>query len=184
LLVAGAVLLGLTSCGGGDGSAAGQQSPPAEPAPGAVNGQITVFAASSLTDAFNEMKSNFEQAHPGTTVVFNFSGSSTLAAQIMQGAPAEVFASADQPQMQKVVEADTTAGKPTIFARNKLEIVVPKGNPGKVKSLADFSRPELKIAICAPEVPCGAAAQRAFKAAGVTPAPDTLEQTVRGVLTR
>ncbi|MGH3795409.1 MAG: molybdate ABC transporter substrate-binding protein [Pseudonocardiaceae bacterium] len=176
--------MGLISCGGGGGSAGGRHGPSPASSPGAVGGQVTVFAAASLTDAFTELKKEFEKANPGATVVFNFSGSSTLAAQIERGAPADVFASADAPQMQRVVAADPKVGKPIIFARNKLEIVVPKGNPGKVAGLADFSRPELRIAICASAVPCGAAAQRAFQAAGVTPAPDTLEQTVRAVLTK
>lgn len=168
LLVAGsAVLLGLIGCGRGDGG-----------------GEVTVFAAASLEEAFTEIGKDFEQANPGTTVRPSFAGSPTLATQIIQGAPADVFASADRAQMQEVVEAAQNAAEPTVFVRNKLEIVVPKGNPAQVDGLAAFGKPELKIAICAPEVPCGAAAQQAFEAAGVNPAPDTLEEDVKMVLAK
>ncbi|HEY6424520.1 MAG TPA: molybdate ABC transporter substrate-binding protein [Pseudonocardiaceae bacterium] len=132
-----------------------------------------VFAAASLNDAFTAIGKEFEKANPGTTVRFNFAASSTLAGQITQGAPVNVFASADQAQMQRVVSAEPVAGKPVIFARNKLEIAVPKNNPGHVDGLAAFGKPELKTAICAPQVPFGAAAEQVFKAAGITPAPNT-----------
>lgn len=168
MLVAGsAVLLGLTGCGGSDD-----------------NGEVTVFAAASLTEAFTEIAKDFEQANPDATVRLNFAGSTTLATQIIRGAPADVFASANRAQMDRVVEADQTAAAPTVFVQNKLQIVVPKGNPGNVDGLAAFGKPELDIAICAKEVPCGAAALQAFEVAGVSPAPDTLEQDVKAVLTK
>lgn len=168
LLVAGsAVLLGLTGCGGGDGS-----------------DEVTVFAAASLTEAFTEIAEDFEQANPDTTLRLNFAGSTTLAAQIIRGASAEVFVSANQAQMQRVTEADRAAGEPIVFVQNKLQIVVPKANPGNVDGLAAFGKPELDIALCAEQVPCGAASQQAFELAGIIPAADTLEQDVKAVLTK
>lgn len=181
LLLAGcAVLLALTGCGGDDG--AGAEQP--DQAPGQVSGEVTVFAAASLTEAFTELAEDFEQAHPGTTVQFNFAGSSGLAQQIVQGAPADVFASANPKQMQVVADAGEVAGQPVVFVTNTLQIVVPEGNPAGVAGLADFGREELRIALCAEQVPCGGVAAEAFQAAGVTPAPDTLEEDVKAVLTK
>lgn len=183
LLVAGcAVLLGLTGCGGSDGS--GEVGGGGGSAGGGAIGEVTVFAAASLTEAFTEIGKDFEQANPDATVRFNFAGSSTLAQQLIRGAPTDVFVSADRAQMQKVAEADQTAVEPTVFVQNKLQIVVPKANPGKVDGLAAFGKPELDTAICAEQVPCGAASQEAFALAGITPAPDTLEQDVKAVLTK
>jgi molybdate transport system substrate-binding protein len=95
-----------------------------------------------------------------------------------------VFASADQAQMKVVTDAGLQANNPTVFAENVLEIAVPKGNPGHVTGLADFARPDLTLAICAPDVPCGAAAARVFEAAGVTAEPDTEEEDVKAALTK
>jgi molybdate transport system substrate-binding protein len=178
--LAAAAALTVPACGGQQTSA-----PPASATPSnAVAGQITVFAAASLTDAFGEIGKAFEQANPGTTVQFNFVGSSTLAQQINQGAPADVFASANQAQMDVVAKAGSTTGTPTVFTSNTLQIVVPPGNPAGVQGLQDFGKQELKIALCAEQVPCGAASHQVFQAAGVTPAPDTSEQDVRAVLTK
>ena len=185
LLVAGsAVLVALTGCGGGEGTGVGQQSPPSEPSAGGVGGEITVFAAASLTEAFTEIAKDFEQAHPGATVQFNFAASSTLVQQITQGAPADVFASASPQQMQQTVDAGEIAGEPTVFVANTLQIAVPAGNPAGVTGLADFGKQELDIALCAEQVPCGTASRNALQAAGVTPAPDTLEEDVKAVLTK
>ncbi|TQM77851.1 molybdate transport system substrate-binding protein [Saccharothrix saharensis] len=154
-------------------------------APGsAADGRVTVFAAASLTEAFTELAEDFEAAHAGVDVVLNFAGSSALAQQIGQGAPADVFASASPATMDQVVAANATAAGPVTFARNRLEIAVPAGNPAGITGLADFADAEAKIALCAEQVPCGAAAKRAFEAAGVTPRPDTLEQDVKAVLTK
>ncbi|MEV0676389.1 molybdate ABC transporter substrate-binding protein [Actinosynnema sp. NPDC050436] len=151
---------------------------------GAVTGDVTVFAAASLTEVFTALGKGFETAHPGTRVRFNFAGSSALARQITEGAPADVFASAAPATMQQVVDAGAVTAPPVVFARNRLQIAVPRGNPGKVTGLADFARPEAVVALCAEQVPCGAAAKKAFEAAGVTPRPDTLEQDVKAVLTK
>ncbi|WP_328392036.1 molybdate ABC transporter substrate-binding protein [Nocardia sp. NBC_00416] len=147
-------------------------------------GTVNVFAAASLTETFTTLGERFEQAHPGVDVVFNFGGSSALAEQIRQGAPADVFASAAPRNMEQVQESgDVTAG-PVTFVRNRLEIAVPTGNPGSISGLADFGRPEHRIALCAEQVPCGAAADKVFTAAGVTPQPDTREPDVKAVLTK
>jgi molybdate transport system substrate-binding protein len=145
---------------------------------------VTVLAAASLTESFTALATAFEEDHPGTKVQFSFAASSTLARQITEGSPGDVFAAASATTMKAVTDAGRAAGEPVVFARNRLEIAVPKGNPGRVRSLADFGRPELRIAICAPQVPCGAAAATVFAAAGVTPAPDTLEQDVKATLAK
>ncbi|MPZ66807.1 MAG: molybdate ABC transporter substrate-binding protein [Pseudonocardiaceae bacterium] len=178
LLGAGSVLLlGLAGCGdGGAGTQREWQS--------SASGDITVFAAASLTEAFKEIEQAFEEANPGADLQFNFAGSSTLSRQINQGAPADVFASASPKQMQKVVDADNAGGDPTVFVANKLQIVVPEGNPANVTGLADLGKQELDIALCAEEVPCGDLSQTVFEAAGITPSPDTLEQDVKAVLTK
>lgn len=180
------VLLGvalLCGCGGtpGDVPAAGGGAYGGQ---GPVRGTVTVLAAASLAEAFTELGERFEAAHPGTTVRFSFAASSELATQVTQGAPADVFASASPDTMDQVVAAGAVEGEPTVFVRNRLEIAVPPGNPGKVTGLADLARPGLKVALCAPEVPCGAAGERAFAAAGVSPAPDTLESDVKATLTK
>ena len=149
----------------------------------ALTGTVTVFAAASLTESFSEIEKQFEERNPGVDVVLNLGGSSTLAEQIVQGAPADVFAAANPQTMKTVVDA-SLATEQTIFVTNTLEIVVPAGNPGGVTGLADLARPELAIALCAQEVPCGAATEQAFAAAGLSAAPDTLEQDVKAVLTK
>lgn len=149
-----------------------------------VNGQITVFAAASLTESFKKLGAEFEAARPGTKVSFNFAGSSALAQQVNNGAPADVFASAAPANMKQATDAGSVTATPTTFARNTLQIAVPKGNPGKISGLPDFAQADLKIALCAEQVPCGAAARKVFQVAKVTPAPDTLEQDVKAVLTK
>ncbi|MCT2587653.1 molybdate ABC transporter substrate-binding protein [Actinophytocola gossypii] len=156
---------------------------PADDQDGA-SGEVVVFAAASLTETFTELGRRFEEANPGTTVTFNFAGSSSLAKQIVEGAPVDVFASASPANMEQVTETDAVSGEPTVFVRNRLEIAVPAGNPGDVTGIADFADEDRTIALCAEEVPCGAAARKALDAAGVTAAPDTLERDVKAVLTK
>jgi molybdate transport system substrate-binding protein len=170
----GADAAGSAGGSGGSGSSGGQQ----------LSGEVVVFAASSLTEAFGRLGKDFEQAHPGVHMKFSFAGSSELAPQITSGAPADVFAAASPTTMEEVVKAGATASKPVLFARNRLEIAVPPGNPGNVEGLDDFARPELKIAVCAPEVPCGEAAQEIFHIGHVKAKPDTLEQEVKAVATK
>jgi molybdate transport system substrate-binding protein len=126
-----------------------------------VSGEITVFAASSLTDAFREAGGRFEQLNPRTKVVFSFASSATLATQVNEGAPADVFASANQEQMA-VVAAKGNVGQSSVFATNSLVVVVPKGS-AKVQSFRDLSRPGLKLVLAAPDVPAGQYAREALK---------------------
>jgi molybdate transport system substrate-binding protein len=145
---------------------------------------VTVFAAASLTEAFRTIGKDFEAAHPGTKVEFNFAGSSTLARQIVEGAPADVFASADEENMQKAVDGGDVAGTPQTFARNRLAIIVPKGNPKHVTGLADLGRPGLTIALAAPAVPVGRYAAEAFAKAGMPTPAGSNEADVKAVVTR
>ncbi|KKK05107.1 molybdate ABC transporter substrate-binding protein [Micromonospora sp. HK10] len=168
-----ALTLALAGCGGAD-----------EPAAGDAGGRVTVFAAASLTESFTRLGRDFEAAHPGTTVTVNFAGSSALATQITQGAPADVFVAASPATMKTVTDAGDAAGEPTILVRNQLVIAVPAGNPGRVTGLADLARPGVKVALCAEQVPCGAAAKTALGAAGVRLTPATLEQDVKGALAK
>lgn len=149
-----------------------------------LGGSITVDAAASLNGVFPELATAFEQQHPGTKIVFSFGGSSTLAAQIVGGAPVDVFAAASTKTMQTVQDAKRTAADPVTIARNQLEIAVPKGNPGKVTGLADFADAAKTIVVCAKEVPCGAAAQQVFTLGKVSAKPDSYEPDVTAVLTK
>ncbi|MGW0481535.1 molybdate ABC transporter substrate-binding protein [Nonomuraea sp. NPDC003214] len=149
-------------------------------APGeARGGELTVFAAASLTGTFTELGAAFEAGHPGVRVRFNFGASATLAQQIVQGAPVDVFASASPATMKAA-----TDGKAVTFARNRLRIAVPVANPAGVDELADLADPRVKVALCAEQVPCGAAAVKALEAAGVKVTPVTLERDVKATLTK
>jgi molybdate transport system substrate-binding protein len=168
----------------GCGSEAPDAAAPSASDDGGLSGTLTVFAAASLTDVFSGLGDELTAQNPGLDVRFNFAGSSALAGQIVQGAPADVFASADEPQMQVVVDEGRADGEPTVFTSNVLQIAVPAGNPAGVTGLEDFSRTDLALALCAPEVPCGSAAADVLEAAGVTPEPDTYEEDVRAALTK
>ena len=173
ILVALVAVLGMAGCGGTGAAATGS-----------VGGRLTVFAAASLTGSFTQIGKDFEAAHPGVTVTFNFAGSSALATQINQGAPADVFASAAPANMKTVTDAGNGDGNPTMFVKNQLVIAVPKGNPKGITGLADLARPGLKVALCAAQVPCGAAATKALTAAGVAVTPVTQEQDVKSALAK
>ncbi|PPH44497.1 molybdate ABC transporter substrate-binding protein [Rathayibacter sp. AY1C9] len=147
-----------------------------------VGGSITVFAAASLKGAFTELATGFEAAEPGAQVELSFAGSSDLATQIVNGAPADVFASADERTMSTVAEAGFVDGDPVDIATNTLEIAVPPGNPAQVASLADLARPGTATVVCAPQVPCGAAAVAVEQAAGVDISPVSEESSVTDVL--
>jgi len=146
--------------------------------------EIRVSAAASLTDAFTELEAAFEATHPGFDVVLNLAGSSALRFQILEGAPVDVFASADAANMERVVEAGEVGFSPVVFARNRLQIAVPPGNPAGIAGLEDFDDQGALIGLCAAEVPCGTFARRALARAGVAPAPDTNEPDVRALLTK
>jgi molybdate transport system substrate-binding protein len=155
-----------------------------DPGSDGLSGELVVFAAASLTESFTQIGNDFETDHPGVAVTLSFAGSSTLAQQVNQGAPADVFASANPGNMALVTEAGNGDGTPTTFARNQLVIAVPAGNPAGITGLADLIRPELKVALCAEQVPCGAAARAALDTAGLALTPVTFEQDVRAALAK
>ena len=170
------------ACGSGGDTSAGSGSSPAAPGSGAASGTVTVFAAASLTESFTSLGRQFEAAHPGTTVKFNFGASSSLAENINQGAPADVFASASPKNMQQVVDADGASDSKT-FARNVMQIAVPPDNPAGVREVTDLARSNVKVALCQPQVPCGAVAQQVFENVNITVKPVTQGADVKAVLT-
>ena len=172
-----ATLAATAGCGKGTGSPAASAS-----GSGKIGGTVTVLAAASLTESFGTLGRRFEAAHPGASVTFSFAASSTLAQQIVNGAPADVFASASRKNMDQVVAAGEAAD-PTPFASNMLEIAVPPDNPAKITTLGDLARPGVKVAVCQPQVPCGAVAQAVLGKAKLTVHPVTLGQDVKAVLT-
>jgi len=167
-------VLGVTvaACGddGGDGS-----GPSVE---------VSVFAAASLTDAFTEVGDAFMVAYPDAEVTFNFAASSELVTQIGEGAPADVFASADQNNMTKLTDAGNNGSDPVVFARNLLQIMVAPDNPLGITGVADLANDDLIVVTCALEVPCGAYAEEIFTNAGVTVTPDSFEENVRAVVSK
>jgi molybdate transport system substrate-binding protein len=181
-----ALLLAAAAC-----SAGGQQrddppgaAAPGAAAPGAVSGELIVFAAASLTDAFEGIARAFTAAHPGVRVTFNLAGSTTLAAQVNQGAPADVLASADTVQMDVVAAAGNLAGEPAVFASNRLMIAVEPGNPFGVTGLEDLAVPGLVLVLPAEDVPAGRYARQALASRGVTVTPASLELDVRATMSR
>ncbi len=170
-------------------SSSKKSTPPTNSAAGgsksteAVSGTVSVFAASSLTEAFTTVGKQFEAAHPGTTVKLNFGASSDLANSINQGAPADVFASASPKNMTQVSDAGG-ASTSTNFVKNFMEIAVPPKNPANVTSVADLAKGGVKVALCLPTVPCGAAAAQVFSNAKIKVKPVTLEQNVKSTLTK
>lgn len=181
LAVTGVAALALSGCApsGADATTAG----PGSPSAGAERTTITVFAAASLTEAFDTMAEQFELEHPSVDVVPSYGGSAALAQQIVEGAPVDVFASAAEPPMQTLVDAGL-AVDPVGFATNTLELVVPAGNPADVTGLEDLANAGLRIALCDASVPCGAASVKLLDQEGVVAAPDTLESDVKAVLTK
>jgi molybdate transport system substrate-binding protein len=161
-LVAAVVLVGCGSSGGSKPAATTSTSPTAE-----VTGSITVSAASSLTEAFGRIGTGFSAANPGTTVTFNFGSSGTLATQIEQGAPADVFASADPAAIETLMQASLVDDRATVFARNKLVIVTKPGNPKKIKTLDDLATVGI-VSLCGETAPCGTYADQVLTDAGVT----------------
>jgi molybdate transport system substrate-binding protein len=191
-LVAVAVIAA-AGCGDDDGSSALTASPATTVAGStgaptaaatAVEGDITVFAAASLSAAFTEIGTAFAEMHPDAKATFSFDASSALVQQITRGAPADVFASADTATMDRLTAAGLNGSDPVVFATNSLEIIVGPGNPKGIDGLADLAEPELKVVLCAPEVPCGRYAALSLQRAGVSVTPASLEQNVRGVVTK
>jgi molybdate transport system substrate-binding protein len=169
--VAAAAALALAACGGDPGSGSGAGSPE----------EIKVFAAASLTAAFTELGRTYTAADGGTRVTFNFAGSQALATQLRQGAPADVFASADLTNMDKVKDL---VGSPKSFAGNRLQIVVEKGNPKGIRNLADLAGPDVKLVLAAAEVPAGRYARQVLDRAGLRVRPVSEEDNVKAVVTK
>ncbi len=170
----------VTGCGSSSGgSSAGAGSATS----GGVKGTVTVLAAASLTEAFTTLGQQFEAAHPGTKVQFSFAASSALATQITQGAPADVFASASQKNMDQVTSAGA-ASSPTPFVKNVMEIAVPPNNPAGIATVADLAKKGVKVALCQAQVPCGATAESVFGNAKVKVTPVTQEADVKSVLAK
>jgi molybdate transport system substrate-binding protein len=166
--------IALAACGGGDDDSGGSSG-------AASSGEIKVFAAASLTAAFTRIGEQFTAANGGTKVTFNFAGSQALATQVQQSAPADVFASADIPNMDKVKDL---VGTPQNFASNQLQIVVEQGNPKDVQGLDDLANADLKVVLAAPEVPAGKYAAEALGKADVTVKPVSEEDNVKAVVTK
>lgn len=153
-------------------------------APGYQEGaQVLVSAAASLTDVFGAIEAAFEEANPGIDVVLDLGPSSGLREQILEGAPVDVYASADEANMDQLVDAGAV-GLPQVFAYNQLQIAVPRDNPGGVTGLADFAREDLLVGLCAEVVPCGDLGRQSLAKAGVAPSIDTDEPDVRSLLTK
>ncbi|SFB62357.1 molybdate transport system substrate-binding protein [Amycolatopsis marina] len=144
---------------------------------------LNVFAAASLAESFGALGRRFEQDNSDVDVRLNLAGSATLAQQIVEGAPADVFASANESTMETVVAAGRAA-RPAVFATNSLTIVVPAGNPRDVRSLADLTGAGLTVVVCAPEVPCGTATEQVERSAGAELTPASEEQDVKAVLNK
>jgi molybdate transport system substrate-binding protein len=146
----------LSACGGANPAAPAATSAPAPTAAPAATGELTVFAAASLTAAFKEIGEQFGVANRGAIVTFNFAGSDQLATQINQGAPADVFASANKKQIDVVIQAgEIISGTERTFVRNRLVVVYPQDNPGKLAALKDLVNPGLKLVLANKNVPVG-----------------------------
>ncbi|MGD9531964.1 molybdate ABC transporter substrate-binding protein [Pseudonocardia sp.] len=170
----------LAACGSGSSSPGGGAGGTAA----SGSRTLTVFAAASLTDTFTALGKKFEESHLDVSVRFNYAGSSTLAQQIVQGAPADVFAAANTETMKTVTDAGGTEGEPAIFATNILEIATQPGNPKQITGFASLADPGLKVVVCAPAVPCGAVTQQVEQNTGIQLSPVSEEQSVTAVLTK
>src|SRR5215470_3313796 len=177
------IAAGLAAVAAAGCSSSSSSSPSSAGSSAPATGTITVFAASSLTGAFTQLGKQFEAAHKGDTVKFSFGPSSGLSTQITSGAPADLFASASPKNMQEVVSAGD-ASNPQNFAKNTMEVAVPPNNPAKVTSVNDLAKKSVKVALCQPQVPCGAVAAEVFKNTGITVKPVTLQPDVKSVLTQ
>src|SRR6202165_3595551 len=168
----------LAACGSSGGTASNS------PSSTSMSGYIQVFAAASLTAWYNALGTSFHRANPGVGVNFNFAGTPTLVTQIEQGAPADVFASADTTNMDKLTADGYTSGTSKVFARNQLEIVVAPGNPKGINGLADLAKPGVIYISEAPTVPAGKYSLQALASAGVKVTPKSLETSVTAVISK
>jgi molybdate transport system substrate-binding protein len=145
---------------------------------------LTVFAASSLTGAMPKIVDAFKSEYPDSDIEVSFGSSSDLAIQIIEGAPFDVFASADRTNMSKVEEANLVNASATMFASNTFAIIVEKGNPLDIKSIADLAEPDVVVVQCATTAPCGQGALTVFKNAGISLTPKSFEENVKSVVTK
>lgn len=152
--------------------------------PDPLHGTVTVLAAASLTEVYGDLAARFEKLHPNVSITESFGGSSALAAQIVQGAPADLFATANEATAKTVSDAGLTDGTPIVYATNALTLVVPPSNPAHVKTVADLAKPGVKVALCDKAVPCGSAAISLLAAEKLSITPVTLETDVKAVLTK
>jgi molybdate transport system substrate-binding protein len=167
LLLAAAILAGV-ACTSNGGAPVGRT--PTSRAGAALSGELTVFAAASLTEAFNEMKTSLEKSNPDLSITFNFASSTQLRAQLEQGAGADVFASADEKEMDLAREAGLLAGEPAVFARNRLVVILPRDNPASIETLQDLSRPGVKLDLASETAPIGAYTRQFLERASSAPA--------------
>lgn len=178
---AASLVLALVGCAPGQSSAA---TGTGAPAGAGLSGELRVFAAASLKASFDELAEAFRAAHPAVALApVVYDGSSALATQIIEGAPADVFAAANEETMAKVIDAGGAA-VPRLFAANTLVVVVPAGNPAGVAALADLAEPGVTVVLCAAEVPCGDASQTLLANQGVVVTAASYEQNVTAVLTK
>ncbi len=181
-LLAAAALLSasaLAGCGSDDSDGAGSGA-----GGGDGVGTLTVLAAASLTETFTALAEDFEADHPGVDVRLSFDSSATLAEQVTQGAPADVLATADEATMATVVDADGIAGEPDVFATNHLVLAVPRGNPAGISSLADLTKPGVKLVVCVDTAPCGKLAAKVLASSGTAAEPVSEEVDVKAVLSK
>lgn len=176
--LAGAVALLLAACS--SPSAGPSSTTSADP----LKGTVTVLAAASLSEVYSDLADRFEKLHPNVTITESFGGSSALASQIVQGAPADLLATANQATMKTVTDAKLADGTPIVYATNILTLVVPPSNPAEVKAVADLAKPGVKVALCDTTVPCGSAASALLSAEHLSVTPVTLETDVKAVLTK
>jgi molybdate transport system substrate-binding protein len=174
VILAAALVWG-AACAGADEPAAPNRGPA---------GALTVLAAASLTEAFGALGEAFEAQHPGTTVTSSFAASSELVAQVNEGVPADVVATADEATMDRLADGIGTIDGPAVFATNELAIIVERGNPLGIAELADLTDPDVVVVMAAPEVPIGRYSERVLSAAGVEVTPRSFEQSVRGVVNK
>lgn len=179
VVTAAAAALLLAGCSTTAGSTPGPTA-----TPDSLKGSVTVLAAASLTEVYGELATQFEKLHPNVTITQSFGGSSALATQIVQGAPADLFATANEATMKTVTDAGLTAETPILYATNVLTLIVPPTNPAGVTTIADLANPAVKVALCDKTVPCGSAAITLLAAEKLTVKPVTLETDVKAVLTK
>jgi molybdate transport system substrate-binding protein len=177
-------LLGLFAVACGDDSATSSTGTTAGATTGTLEGEITVFAAASLTGSFTEIAEAFQAENPGTKVTFSFAASSALVQQINEGAPADVYASADQANMKKLTDAGNASGEPEIFATNALAIITGAGNPEGITGVEDLANPDLIVVTCGADVPIGKYSAEVFANAGVTVTPKSYEADVKAVVNK